>query len=202
MTNPTAYFDTLLLGDKLSTFASGFSRSELQLMCYAACLLSLYDGHPSSDWDYTFISAPSGRPLANDVDEAITTAIGLGMIEAGKDLFTITARGKDELKVLAALNLNHLRQKYLNGAADTLLVLTPGNIREAFDFDINIAYLKKQNKTDWLLDESDTNRLFANFTELKKALTYKPKDLSVPLVSWLKYLIQTGRVDQNVPAIN
>lgn len=197
MTNPTAFFDALFLGDKLSDLTHGFSRSELQLLSYAGCLLALYDGHPSSDWEYTFISAPSGRPLATDIDEAINTAMKLGLIKAEKELLMITPSGKDELKVLSALGINHQRQKYLNGAADSLLVFSPGNIREAFDFDTNIAYLKNKGKADWLLDKSDTDRLFANFAELKKALVYKPHDLSVPLVSWLKYLIQTGRVAQN-----
>lgn len=193
MPNPFAYFDTLFTGDRLSELTQGFSSSEVHLLCYTGCLLFLYDGETPSDWGYRFISAPSGRPLAKDIDEAIDAAISLGMIERKGDLNVITEIGKAELATLSTLETNSSRLKYLNGATDSLLVLSSGHIREAFEYDINIAYLKETGKTDWLFTEAETNRLFENFDELKKAFRHKPSDLSVPLVSWLKYLIQTGR---------
>jgi len=202
MSNPAAFFDTLFLGHKLTDLVQGFSRPELHLLCYAGCLLSLYDGHPSSDWEYEFMSAASGLPFANDVEEVVDYAITLGLIESKGALLIVTAAGKLELDIQRDLEVNQFREEYLCGAADCLLVFSPGNVREAFDYDPTIAYLKNGRKTDWLLGQPDVDRLYANFKELKRILAYDARDLSVPLVTWLKYLIQTGRSLQHGTSAN
>jgi len=72
-------------------------------------------------------------------------------------------------------------------------VFNPGNVREAFNYDPTISYLRNGNRTEWLLTGPVVERLYSNFRQLREALDYEPHDLSVPMVSWLKYLIQTGR---------
>lgn len=194
--NPTAYFDTLYLAEILTDLVQGFSKSEIHLLCYAGCLLWLYDGQPYSDWDYEFISSRSGLPYAKDTDEALDNAESLGFIEAGEDLFALTESGRAELHLQQAFESNQIRQHYLGGAADSLLVLTPGNIREALEYDPNLAYLKNRQQSEWLLRELDRDRLYSHFTELRRLLTSESVDLAVPLITWLKYLLQVGRHDR------
>lgn len=193
MSNPSAFFDMIFLGEKLTDLAQGFSRPELHLLCYAACLLSLYDGQPTSDWEYDFVSAATGLPFASDVDEVVDNALALGLIDAREGLLSLTESGRIELGIQRDWEINQSREKYLFGAADCLLVFSLGNLREAFDYDPSLAYLKNRHKTDWLLQEPDVNRLYANFAELKRILASEARDLSVPLITWLKYLIQMGR---------
>jgi hypothetical protein len=193
MSNPAAYFDTLSLGERMSDLVEGFSRPELHLFAYAACLLSLYEGQPVADWGYEFVSTKNGLPFALEIDEAIDTGLGLGLLHTHGALIVLTADGRTELLSLREMEGSKTRDRYLAGAGDALLVFNPGNIREAFNYDPSISYLKKGNRTDWLLTTPVVERLYGNFQQLRAALAYDARDLSVPLVSWLKYLIQTGR---------
>ncbi len=193
MSNPSAYFDALSLGERMSDLVEGFSRPEVHLFAYAACLLSLYEGQPTADWGYEFASTENGLPFSPEVDEAIDTGIGLGLMHSHGPLIVLTDEGRTELAGLRQMEGSKIRERYLAGAADALLVFNPGNIREAFNYDPAISYLKKGNRTDWLLTTPVVERLYGNFQQLRAALAYDARDLSVPLVSWLKYLIQTGR---------
>jgi hypothetical protein len=193
MSNPAAYFDTLSLGERMTDLVEGFSRPELHLFAYAGCLLSLYEGQPAADWGYEFVSTENGLPFALDIDSAIETGIGLGLLQSKGPLILVMTEGRTELQSLREMEGSKARDRYLAGAGDALLVLNPGNVREAFNYDPTISYLRNGNRTDWLLTNPVVERLYRNFQQLRTALAYDARDLSVPMVSWLKYLIQTGR---------
>jgi hypothetical protein len=193
MSNPSGYFDMLFLGEGMSDIVEGFSRTELHLLAYAACLLSLYDGRPAADWGYEFVSCENGLPFSQELDAAIDNAFSLGLVHLHDSLTVLTVDGRTELQNLKQLQTNIERCRYLQGASDCLLVFNPGNIREAFNYDPAISYLKNGNRIDWVLTKPVIDRLYEHFQQLREALAYNARDLSVPLVSWLKYLIQTGR---------
>jgi len=195
MSNPAAYFDMLTLGEHMSELVDGFSRPELHLFSYAACLLSIYEGQPAAEWGYEFVSAENGLPFSRDIDGAIDVALSLGLIHPSGALMILSTEGRTEAAELRKLEGNRMRERYLAGASDSLLVFNPGNIREAFNYDPAISYLKKAKRTDWVLTKPVVERLYANFQQLREALAYDARDLSVPLVSWLKYLIQSGRAN-------
>jgi len=193
MSNPSAYFDTLSLGERISDLIEGFTHPELHLFAYAGCLLSLYEGQPAAEWGYEFVSTENGLPFSQDIDAAIDTGISLGLFHMHGPFIALTSDGRAELKSLRDMESYKVRDRYLAGAVDALLVFNPGNVREAFNYDSSISYLKKGNHTDWLLTKPVVERLYDNFQQLRTALAYDARDLSVPLVSWLKYLIQMGR---------
>jgi hypothetical protein len=193
MIGPEAYFDALSLGERMSDLVEGFSRPELHLFAYTACLLSLYEGQPVAEWGYDFASTENGLPFSQDIDASIEFAIGLGQLRPNASLILIGADGRSELAELRRLGANRVRDRYVAGATDCLLVFNPGNIREAFNYDPTLSYLKKENRTEWLLTDSIVERLYRNFHQLRAVLGYEARDLSVPMVSWLKYLIQSGR---------
>jgi hypothetical protein len=193
MMNPVAFFDTLSLSQRMTDLVEGSSRPELHLFSYASCLLSLYEGQPSADWGYDFISSENGLPFARDIDAAIDDALNLGLVHTHGALIALTADGRGELAGLRDFEENKARERFLGGAADALLVLNPGTVREAFNHDPAISYLRRGKHTDWLLTEPVVERLYENFRQLRSALEYDAKDLTVPLIGWLKYLLQTGR---------
>jgi len=195
MTNPSAFFDILSLGERMTDLVEGFSRPEMHLFSYASCLLSLYEGQPAADWGYEYISSETGLPFAKDVDGAIDDALNLGLVHTHGALVALTAEGRSELSGLRELEGNITRERFLNGAADALLVLNPGNVREAFNYDLAINYLRAGKHSDWILTEPVVERLYENFKQLRSALEYDTTDLSVPFISWLRYLIQTGRMN-------
>lgn len=193
MSGPSAYFDTLSLGEYMTDLVEGFSRTELHLFAYAACLLSIYDGQPVADWGYEFVSTDTGLPFSQELDEAMDEILALDYTHLHNRLLMITSGGRGELASLRQLEGYRERDRFLRGAGDALLVLNPGNIREAFNYEPSISYLRKGNRTDWVLTTPVVDRLYGNFQQLRAALAYNARDLSVPLISWLKYLLQTGR---------
>ena len=193
MNNPAAYFDILSLGQRMSDLVEGFSRPEIHLFAYAACLLSLYEGQPASEWGYEFVSTPNGLPFSQEINESLELALDLGQLHLNNTLIVLSPDGKAEADILRGLHGNQQRERFLEGAADCLLVFNPGNVREAFNYDTALSYLRNGNHTDWILTKPVIDRLYANFHELRKALACDTRDLSVPLVSWMQYLIETGR---------
>ena len=69
--NPFAIYDTLFVGNKLQRYIGDFNSSEVQLFCYFSCLLSLYEGNPTSFWGYKFIKNDLGVPLSTEVYTAL-----------------------------------------------------------------------------------------------------------------------------------
>jgi hypothetical protein len=193
MINPVAYFDVLSLGERIGRVIKGFARQEAHLLGYAACLLSLYEGKPVADWGYEFVATGYGLPFSEEMNASIEVALSLQHVRAEGTLLAVTDQGTVEVSNLRKLDGNRERDRYLEGAADCLLVFNPGNVREAFSYDSTISFLRSGNRTEWLLTAPVVERLYLNFEQLRHALKYQPRDLSVPMVSWLKYLIQSGR---------
>ena len=195
MSNPAAYFDMLFLGERMCDLVEGFARPELHLLSYASCLLSLYEGQPVAEWGYEFISAQNGLPFSLDIDSAVDFALDLGQLYPRGPLMVLCPEGMNEVAELRQFEMNTVRERYLAGAADCLLVLNPGNVREAFNYDPAISFLKEGRRTAWLLTDPVVERFYFTFQQLRQALTYNSHDLSVPLVTWLKFLLQTGRTE-------
>lgn len=198
MSSPAAFFDSLFLSAALTDVIGGFARPELHLFSYAACLASLSDGRPAAEWDYEFISAANGLPFSREIDDAIDEAYAAGFVRQRESLFVIVEHGYAELATLREMELNRGREQYLSASADCLLMFSPGNVREAFHYDPTLSYLSDSVRTDWLLGEADVERLYANLGDVRNAIATETKDLSVLLVTWLRYLIQAGRSLQHV----
>ncbi|MBL7956001.1 MAG: hypothetical protein JNJ91_13275 [Flavobacteriales bacterium] len=196
MTSFQAYFDSLFLGARLTETVRGFSRSELHLLSYASCLLSLYGGKPVSDWDYNFSSTPSGLPYAPDLDEAISYNMRMGYVTEQGNLLKVTAEGNLGLDFWKELTINQERVVYLNGASDCLLLFTPNVIREAIEYEPAFAFIKRHTQTSWLFSEQIVDRLHDTFAELRALMPYGSEDLSLPLTAWLEYLLITGRENE------
>jgi len=197
MTSPQAYFDSLLLGSRLTQTVRGFSRSELHLLAYASCLLSLYGGKPVSDWEYEFSSTPSGLPFSKNLDDALDYCIRIGDITDHGELLQITSDGQTNLGIWKEHTINQERLAYLNGAADCLLLFTPSVIREAFAYEPALTFIKRHAQTAWLFSDPIVDRLHDTFGEIRELLPYQGSDLSLPLSAWLEYLLTIGRTHEH-----
>src|SRR5689334_17055288 len=114
--NPLAFFDALLLARQLTELVQGFSRFEIHLLSYAACLLWLYDGKPYSEWEYEFISSAAGLPYSADIETVLDEAESLGFIEQRDHLLILSPAGQVELDLQQSFQSNQLRQRYICGA--------------------------------------------------------------------------------------
>lgn len=187
--NPFAIYDTLFVGQKLQKYIGDFSPSEVQLFCYFSCLLSLYEGNPTSFWGYKFIKNNLGVPLSIDIDEALNCLLRTDEIKNENNYYKITNEGNSKCELLSELNRFHNRKKYLNAACESLLALPLVYIRNSINME-PIVKVANNSTVRTLVDEDNgaIALLYEQFELLKDAINSRDTDLFVPAVTWLKYL--------------
>ncbi|QRX64300.1 hypothetical protein JS578_03335 [Dysgonomonadaceae bacterium zrk40] len=196
--NPFAIYDTLFVGNKLQRFIGDFNSSEVQLFCYFSCLLSLYEGNPTSFWGYKFIKNDLGVPLSNDVYTALDCLLRNNELAKADDYYKITNEGVLKCNALSEFGRFENRNKYLEASCESLLALPIGYIRNSIN---NEPIVRAANNSSirTLVDEDNgaVALLYEQFELLKEAIDSKDSDLFVPAVTWLKYLQLPKGVNQN-----
>lgn len=196
--NPFAIYDTLFVGDKLQRYIGDFNSSEVQLFCYFSCLLSLYEGNPTSFWGYKFIKNDLGVPLSIDVYTALDCLLRNNELEKIDNYYKITEAGKSKCEILSKLGRFENRNKYLEASCESLLALPIGFIRSSINCE-PIVKAANNSTVRTLVDEGNgaITLLYEQFELLKEAINSKDSDLFVPAVTWLKYLQLSKEVDQD-----
>lgn len=196
--NPFAAYDTLFVGNKLQRYIGDFNFSEVQLFCYFSCLLSLYEGNPTSFWGYKFIKNDLGVPLSTEVYDALDCLLRNEEIEELDRYCKITNEGEHKIVFLSSLSRFQNRIKYLETACESLLALPVGNIRNAINSE-PIVRAASNSSVRTLVDEDNgaITLLYEQFDLLKEAINSKDSDLFVPAVTWLKYLQISQEDNQN-----
>lgn len=196
--NPFAIYDTLFVGNKLQRYIGDFNSSEIQLFCYFSCLLSLYDGNPTSFWGYKFIKNNLGVPLSTDVYDALDCLIRNNEVEKISDYHKITSNGNTKCELLSELSRFHDRRKYLDAACESLLALPLGYIRSSINSE-PIVRAANNSAVRTLVDEDNgaITLLYEQFEILREVINSHDTDLFVPAVTWLKYLQLPKDINQD-----
>lgn len=188
--NSYATYDSLFVGVKLESYIGDFNFSEVQLFCYFACLLSLYEKNPVSNWGYRFIKNKIGVPLSEDIQTSLNSLLKTREMDCCNGYFRMTPNGKNKIKLLSELPIFRERSKYLENACDSLLVLPIGSIRNSITCE---PMIKSASQADVRALTGETEGavelLYEQFEILKTALNVENIDLFVPAVTWLKYLM-------------
>lgn len=187
--NPFATYDTLFIGNKLQRYIGDFNSSEVQLFCYFSCLLSLYEGNPTSFWGYKFIKNDLGVPLSTDVYDALDCLQRNNEIQIADNYYQITNEGRIKCELLSQLGRFQGRKKYLEAACESLLALPIGYIRNSINSE-PVVRAANNSAVRTLVDEENgaVALLYEQFELLKEAINSQDSDLFVPAVTWLKYL--------------
>lgn len=196
--NPFAIYDTLFVGNKLQRYIGDFNSSEVQLFCYFSCLLSLYEGNPTSFWGYKFIKNDLGVPLSTEVYTALDCLLVNNELEKADNYYKITSEGKSKCEVLSEFGRFENRNKYLEASCESLLALPIGYIRNSINSE-PIVRAANNSTVRTLVDEENgaTALLYEQFELLKEAIDTNDSDLFVPAVTWLKYLQLPKDVNQD-----
>ncbi len=188
-TNSTAIYDTLLIAKILVQYNKDFNFSEINLFCYFACLLSLYNGQPLSYWGYNFIKNEFGVPISAEVQISVQRLIELGhLANTSPGYYNITEKGINFLDTLNYIQRYQERRNYIENACNTLLVNSIGHIRQIINQDPVISTVKESPLRVLLNETSGTTELlYKQFTILKSAIKCDiDKDLFIVALSWLK----------------
>ena len=196
--NPFAIYDTLFVGNKLQRYIGDFNSSEVQLFCYFSCLLSLYEGNPTSFWGYKFIKNDLGVPLSTEVYTALDCLLVNNELEKADNYYKITSEGKSKCEVLSEFGRFENRNKYLQASCESLLALPIGYIRNSINSE-PIVRAANNSTVRTLVDEENgaIALLYEQFELLKEAIDTNDSDLFVPAVTWLKYLQLPKDVNQD-----
>lgn len=196
---PAATFDVLFLVDSLGQ-QSPPGPTELHTFAYLACLLSVYKGHPASDWGYAFTAVPPTLPYSPAMDSAISTLMASGRVEAQADTepsgslsLRMTVVGRDDLKFLGALEAFEPRADFLRAAARTPLFTSLPAVVNSMGFEPQLAQALQLNSSRMLLTEVTTGLLYREFDALLAALGPADRDLLVPAALYVRYLQERAR---------
>lgn len=187
--SPESYFDTLFLTCHVSNNLDGVSRSEVYLLSYISCLLSLYDRQPVSFWGYDFAVTEYGYPFSSAVQGSLTHLVQNGEIykaDSASHTFSPTDRGKTRLRTLSTLGRFAKRKPFLEAASASLLTLPNGTLRLAVKNDPNVQSAIRHNRDTLLLSEPSVSDIYEEFSLLSDVIGVETTDLLFPAIAWAR----------------
>ena len=192
--NPVAYFDVLVIVDRLQRRVEMVSSQEVHLFAYLACLLFLYRGNATSDWGYVLASTTDGYPFAADLDMAFELLAKTGMLSAtdsASAYVRITDLGREEMETLSSLSQNRARLPYLDGACGAALALPMRTVKDALLHDPELGKAAQLSASKILFDGPGMEALHEHFSALSDGLGLTVGDLTIPAVVWLSFIEQS-----------
>jgi hypothetical protein len=193
--SPEATFDALSVVGHLELTLDRVLPSEVHLFAYLACLLSLYTGRPVSDWAYTFAGTAEGAPFSADLDDALSALRASGDLQGSTLGFELSERGRTEYDLLRDLSQNADREVFVAGACTSALALPVAVVRSAMFQEPALRKAASMQAARQLLEKVDLTVLYEQFGALSTALEGEVRDLIVPAVAWLTYLVRTAKGD-------
>lgn len=190
MLNIYAIYDTLYVIEKTKSQCSGLSLNELNFLSYFACLLSLYQGHPVSEWGYSFLRNNQGAPISAELLESCQMLVQQVELQKQDMIYTITERGTQRMSFFTELSELKSRNPYLDAACNCLLIDSIVSIlsiisKDALITESMVHELKCLNSGD----NSALSILHEQFDLIKRAIG-DHRNLFIPATSWLLYLRQ------------
>lgn len=193
MGDQDAYFDALTICERLGPTLGPVASSEVHLLAYLSCLLSLYRGRAVGTWGYTFAVTREGYPYSPGVQDALDTLVTRGNLATDGDGFlSTTAAGSAELGALRTLAAFRERGPYLDGACGSTLALPVGTIRDAIAHAPDVKGALQLGQSRLLFSKSGLDLLYEQFAALSQAVGVDVEDLMVPAFVWLTYLLEVS----------
>ncbi|MFZ2447445.1 MAG: hypothetical protein WAW37_13900 [Syntrophobacteraceae bacterium] len=188
MLNPFAYFDCIAIGLRIQKNLGDVDRSELHLLSYLSCLLSLYNKRPVSEWGYEFAVTQQGHPFSASLDESITILLQNGGLQGNGHFFVTTDAGIHEYQFFKTLTQNAEREPFINGACASTLAMPIGTIRHVLSQGPEIKNAVSLSQSRKLLATNALETLYEQFSALSTIIGLEVHDLMIPSLVWLSYL--------------
>jgi hypothetical protein len=181
---PETFYDSLSISNKLGDTLVDFRKEEIHLFSYFSSILFLYKGNPVSDWKYSFILDAKGYPFSDELDEAIKRHALNGILKEGDNFLGITSKGINEYFKFKEMPNISKREKYINAACSTNIILPYSKTIRALLNDPEITKSKAIASRHRL----DIDDVYKQFDELSKAIGVHADDLIIPAVTWINYI--------------
>lgn len=195
---PFASFDALYLTGSLGAQGEKATLAEIHVFAYLACLLSVYDGKPSTAWRYDFSATEVTAPFSNDLLGASLALTDAGLLTKSSLVYSITDAGSSELKRWRGLRRFAERISYLEGALGAASTLPVNAVSQGLDHEPQILLANKLRSPRPLLDNAGRTTLHSHFRALRTALGDDISDLMVPAVIWITFLLEESAPEEVV----
>ena len=184
--NHSALFDILFLGKSLQVKNESFTLSEIHILSYLSCLLSIYSGDSSKEWGYIFTKTAYGYPFSNEIKQAVDSLIMDKLLDNDGGHINVTKDGVFFNNKFLNFNFYSKRIKYLEASINCLSLTPFGVIRSALFSDPVLTSAKSKSKSILLEDNNySTNLLFEQFKDLKSAINNEYESLVIPALTWM-----------------
>jgi len=193
--SPEAAFDSLAIIARLEPTIGGVLPSEVHLFAYLACLLSLYSGKPVSDWGYSFAGTTEGSPFGASVQEALTALRSSGDLVEHTTGLGLSNSGRQEYELLRDLHRNSAREEFIAGGCSSALALPVPLVRTAIQKEPALRRVTTLASARPLLERVDVDALHEQFNALASVVGTEIRDVMVPAIAWLSYLVRVAATD-------
>ncbi|NMH24089.1 hypothetical protein [Flavobacterium solisilvae] len=181
-----AFYDSLSIAHKLDQFLDGFTNEEIHLFSYFSAFLFHYSGNPIEEWKYKFTIDSNGYPFSTELQNAIERHESIGLFEL-RNFLTITSRGTDEFnKFSKELSLFKEREKFIEAACSTSILIPYQEAKEALLEDVNITKARNLGNESWL------DFQYEKLHEITSSLGAAAEDMTISAVTWLR-LVQLSQ---------
>lgn len=197
--NSSATFDILYIASSTKRSYPDLGIYELNFLSYFACLMSLYDGNPTAEWEYSFYKNENGAPVSSAIADAVKTLSECGEMKEFEKYFGIMPEGEISLEVYKGLSLFKKRMKYLDAACDCLLTDSIVSLASTLSLD---PVIKESTVHSLKMLNSDDNDSLASLHfqfDVIREIVGLQKELFVPAHIWIQYLKLSNKDDIGRP---
>lgn len=185
-----AAYDVLTIVARLERILGGVTRSELHLLAYVACLLSIYRRFPAAEWGYGFIRSQWGAPFSSHLERAVDSLSASGLLDVYSEIIMSTPPGQKFVTFLDGISEHQWRTEFLQGACDSALAMSLGAMRGALHYEPGLRGASVHQQPRTLLASGEESALYEQFGAVTEVIGPEVQDLMVPSVVWLTYLNQ------------
>lgn len=186
--NPSAIFDILFISNSLKRKYRDLNFNELNFLSYFACLMSLYEGNPVTEWGYTFYKNDYGAPISSAIIESVDVMTWNGELLNNDGYYGITEYGEANLKEYNDISMFVQRRKYLSAVCECLLTDTIVSLLSTLSrepvIEESMIHAQKPLNTE---RNSALSLLHSHFAIIQEVVGIQ-QELYVPAYMWLQYL--------------
>ena len=116
MSRATAAYDALTIVEGLMPDFGSLLEVEVHTVSYLAFLLGLSDNQQPEFWGYPFAATDAASPISADLDDAILSLLGAGLLLKEASKLSASSSAASVLKSWTSLPGNVRRRPYLDAA--------------------------------------------------------------------------------------
>jgi hypothetical protein len=191
LSSPETYFDVLSVTRDICRITDAAALNEILTFCYLACLLSMYEGQPASDWGYGFAATSYASPYSEEIARSVDELKTEGSLSVSGSGLALSESGIENLRQWRSLSRFKERSRYLRVACSSGVAIPLPLVSASIGAEPQLKRAAELKSTRALLTGPSVESLYSQFGALSHVVPQGSSSLLVPAVIWLNYLAGT-----------